>query len=362
TRRGRGRRPCRGPTGRRDGRGRQRRLRAAAWSLRPISSPTTVSTVSRSCKPVNTWLPITNIGTPLTLGIPGMADAGPRSGCAAVYEVGCQASSGAFADSSRLARTVRAAALGAVVSLPLSSTAFFSRRRAPRCGPDTSPRSAGVSSARAQRPDYRLSVRDRPRPQAPFTVYALGVRHASIESPPIERTVPSQGSPGGRTAALSDLTGPHRCGAAAPSASPANRSCLPSTRASHRRRPPPGGLAPCRRVHRQAPVLRRRPLRPLAPLQVAPQRDQQLPRQGHDADLPRPLVPRAEAPRVPLAQRTPRLPTQPQPGQLHDQAAHVFVAGLADPLVAFTPAAVIRHRRQAHQRPQLLAALDAAPG
>src|SRR5262249_33977497 len=166
------------------------------WSFLSSSrAVTAVGSSAASCPPLTTRTASNQTHATLVvcMSIPFQKACGQAF--AAVYEVGCQASSGAFADSLRLARTVRAAALGAVVSLPLSSTAFFSRRRAPRCGPDTSPRSAGVSSARAQRPDYRLSVRDRPRPQAPFTVYALGVRHASIESPPIERTVPFPAHP-----------------------------------------------------------------------------------------------------------------------------------------------------------------------
>ena len=83
-----------------------------------------------------------------------------------------------------------------------------------------------------------------------------------------------------------------------------------------------------RRVHQQTPVLLLRPLRPDTVLHVPPQRDQELPRQRHDADLPRPLVPGTEAAVIPLAQRAPPLPPQPQPGQLHDQAAHVLVVPL----------------------------------
>src|SRR5262249_60774931 len=80
------------------------------------------------------------------------------------------------------------------------------------------------------------------------------------------------------------------------------------------------GVPPRRRTDAQLPVLPLGTLGHLPPPQVTPQRDQQLPRQRHDADLPRPLIPRAEAALVPLAQAPRRLPAPPQPGQLHDQA------------------------------------------
>src|SRR5262249_41499797 len=97
------------------------------------------------------------------------------------------------------------------------------------------------------------------------------------------------------------------------------------------------GVPPRRRTDAQLPVLLLGTLGHLPPPQVTPQRDQQLPRQRHDADLPRPLIPRAEAALVPLAQGARRLPAPPQPGQLHDQAAHVLVARLADPLLPCPP-------------------------
>jgi hypothetical protein len=127
-----------------------------------------------------------------------------------------------FADSCLAARTLHAATVtGGRVPAP-SSAAFCSRRRSPRtpggraaagterCSSPRPPaltacllRSAGVSSARAQRPDYRLSVGDRPRPPAPATVYAQGVRHAAARAHPSNERCPC-GSPGGTTAALSD--------------------------------------------------------------------------------------------------------------------------------------------------------------
>src|SRR5262249_56917150 len=89
---------------------------------------------------------------------------------------------------------------------------------------------------------------------------------------------------------------------------------------------------------------------------------QQLPRQGYNADLPGPFIPGAEASLIPLTQGAAGLPAQPQPGQLHDEAAHMLVARLADPLLPLALAAVVRRRRQPDQGPQFLAILDRPPG
>src|SRR5262245_25581326 len=222
-------------------------------------------------------------------------------------------------------------------------------------------RSVACASVRAPGPDDRLSVGGRPRPPAPYAVYASGVRHASSKGPSIERTVPSQ-----VTRRQND--GPYRPRLALPRRlTPRRRYPLPVGSRGHaapfsgQRR---GGLGvpPPRRIDPQAPALPPGPFGPLAAPQVAPQRDQQLAGQRDDAHLPRPPVPRPEAPVVPRAERAARLPAQPQPGQLHDQRPHVPVARLADPLLALALPAVIRRRRQAHQRPQLLAALDPPPG
>src|SRR5262249_20038545 len=101
--------------------------------------------------------------------------------------------------------------------------------------------------------------------------------------------------------------------------------------------------------------------RQFPPLHVPPQRDQQLAGQRHDPHLPGPLVPRPEAPVVPLAPGTARLPAPPPPGQLHDQPADVFGARLADPLLPFPLPAVVGRRLQPPPPPQPLAVGDAAP-
>ena len=50
-------------------------------------------------------------------------------------------------------------------------------------------------SVRAPGPNDRLSVWNQPRSQAPCTLYASSVWHATNKSPPLERTVPSQVHP-----------------------------------------------------------------------------------------------------------------------------------------------------------------------
>src|SRR6516162_5922265 len=73
---------------------------------------------------------------------------------------------------------------------------FTPRRRAGPCrGSESDSGRLACASVRAPGPNDRLSVGDRLRSPAPCTVYAQGVRHAVTESPPIERTVPSQVHP-----------------------------------------------------------------------------------------------------------------------------------------------------------------------
>src|SRR5262249_7387808 len=146
-------------------------------------------------------------------------------------------------------------------------------------------------AVRARRPDDRLSVGDPPRSPAPSTVYAPGVRHAIFQSPPIERTVPSQDHPAAqRRLSPTWLTPPQP---SRPRLILLRRSVRYAARrvdALDRRgrccfRVPPG-----RRADAQAPVLLGRSGGQLAVLDVAPQSDQQLAGQGHDAHLPRPLI------------------------------------------------------------------------
>src|SRR5262245_20974773 len=279
------------------------------------------------------------------------------------------------------ARTARAAGLVPIPSrLLLSSRAFFPRRRPPltrgggraaagkECSSTSSPRGAPgrAALAKALPVDWRASRSGR---RARTTVYPWGTCHGPQHLMPCTRR--ASGTPAGRAhpsneRCLYRITRRHNGGShrphfphrprAATRLSSFSECCCRcyGNAASHGRR---GRLRvpPCRRIHPQPPILLLGPFRQLPPVQVTPQGDQQLPRQGHDPHFPGPLVPRAEAALVPLAQRTPGLPAQPQPRQLHDQATHVLVARLADPLLPLTLAAVVGCRRQADQCPQLLA-------
>lgn len=93
------------------------------------------------------------------------------------------------------------------------------------------------ASVRAPGPNDRLSVWDPPRPQAPGTVYASSVRHASSKSPPIERTVPSQVHPAAQRRLSPTSLGPPA--AAAALLTPPPPSALPSTRLRRLTAPPP---------------------------------------------------------------------------------------------------------------------------
>src|SRR3954470_1514435 len=84
-----------------------------------------------------------------------------------------------------------------------------------------------------------------------------------------------------------------------------------------------------------------------AGLEVAPQREQQLPRQGHHHDPLDPSLQAPDPPHEPGAQRALGLVAQPQPGELHDRRPGARVAGPAEALVAAGSAAPVRARRQA---------------
>src|SRR5919206_1586137 len=84
-----------------------------------------------------------------------------------------------------------------------------------------------------------------------------------------------------------------------------------------------------------------------AGLDIAPQGDQELPRQGHDRDPPDPALGAADPGREPPAEPALRLEAHPQPGELDHHAPDPRVAGLAHALVAAAVAARERARRQA---------------
>jgi len=92
-----------------------------------------------------------------------------------------------------------------------------------------------------------------------------------------------------------------------------------------------------------------------------PQRDQQLPRQGHDPDLAQPLAPVTEASLVPLGQLALGLEAQPRPGQLDGHGSDVAIAVLADPALPLRLAALMRGRGEPGQRAHLLAVAKVPP-
>jgi len=149
----------------------------------------------------------------------------------AVYEVSSQAPSGVLVVFARRARTVHVngtlppcprvlASSLPEHSFPTAARPLHSQGGERRWGKNALPpsrhapshrravadafASAGVSSGPdAPRRDNRLSVGDRPRPPAPVTVYAQGVRHATVGAHPSNARCLRR-SPGGKTAARTD--------------------------------------------------------------------------------------------------------------------------------------------------------------
>src|SRR5262249_7274514 len=149
-------------------------------------------------------------------------------------------------------------------------TFAHTRRTWPWGGGESDSGRRACASVRAPGPNDRLSVGGQPRPPAPSTVYASSVRHATVKSSPIARTVPSQVHPAAqRRLSPTALALPRR---RRPRFSPLVRSLLlvPPTRALHQRR---GGLgvSPRGRTHPQAPILFPRPRGHVPVLQVTPQ-------------------------------------------------------------------------------------------
>src|SRR4051794_7456658 len=126
---------------------------------------------------------------------------------------------------------------------------------------------------------------------------------------------------------------------------------------------PPGQSRPAvlaRSVYLRSPVLRRpvpsrratvsvarsgrlqlHPLRHGAVLNVSPERDQELSRQGHDHDLAQAPPRAAQAVVEPARECTTRLVAQPHPGEFNERRAQPPVAVLANPLLAVRAAAAV---------------------
>src|SRR4051794_32069044 len=88
------------------------------------------------------------------------------------------------------------------------------------------------------------------------------------------------------------------------------------------------------------------PLRHGPVLEVSPERDQELSRQGHDHDLAQAPARAAQAVVEPARERATGLVAQPHPGELNEGRAKAPVAVLADPLLAVRPAAAVGRSSQ----------------
>src|SRR3990170_8998918 len=88
-------------------------------------------------------------------------------------------------------------------------------------------------------------------------------------------------------------------------------------------------------------------------LQEPPQLNQQLPRQGHDAHLPRARPTAPEAHLIPAAQPAPGLVPQPAPRHLDGDRPDVPAPRLADPLLPARAPALVGRRDEARGRPPL---------
>src|SRR4051795_5506594 len=83
------------------------------------------------------------------------------------------------------------------------------------------------------------------------------------------------------------------------------------------------------------------PLRHGPVLEVSPERDQELSRQGHDHDLAQAAPRAAQAIVEPARERATGLVAQPHPGEFNERRAQPPVAVLADPLLALCPTAAV---------------------
>src|SRR5215207_8533969 len=88
------------------------------------------------------------------------------------------------------------------------------------------------------------------------------------------------------------------------------------------------------------------PLRHGAVLEVSPERDQELSRQGDDHDLAQAAPRAAQAIVEPARERTAGLVAQPHPGEFNERRAQPPVAVLADPLLAVRAAAAVGRSSQ----------------
>jgi hypothetical protein len=97
-------------------------------------------------------------------------------------------------------------------------------------------------------------------------------------------------------------------------------------------------------------------------MQAAPERDQQLPGECHNPNLPEARTPSPKPRLIPLRPCALGLKPHPAPRNLHSHRPHVAIASLRDPEFPGSLATLVRRRREAGERPDLLGRLSVAPG
>jgi hypothetical protein len=96
--------------------------------------------------------------------------------------------------------------------------------------------------------------------------------------------------------------------------------------------------------------------------QIVPERDEQLPRERHDPDLPHATVAFPKLPLVPPRQRAPRLKAQPRSRGLNRERADPPVPRFRDPLLVLEIATLVVRVGQAGETTDLATIPELAPG
>ena len=113
--------------------------------------------------------------------------------------------------------------------------------------------------------------------------------------------------------------------------------------------------------HRRRLSAQHGPLRKQALIDIPPERDQQLSRQGDDAEFPNPAIALPELLLVPARELTLRLKAQPRPRRVDRESADPPVAGLRNPLFMLQVATLIGRPREPRESADLAASPKLAP-